>query len=220
VPRRLQHLDPRRALSRLSIALAFGIAAYAAVATRIPPVAATVVAWDVAGLALLGLSWAIIGTADAHATRNRAGSEDPGRTLVYVIVLLSSAVSVLAATALVRSARVLPSDERIAVVGLCLGSVALAWTITHTAFIFRYAHLYYREDAEGVGGVTLPGDHLPTYFDFAYFAFTIGMCFQVSDVCVTSRQIRRAVLLHAVMSFAYNSAILAFVLNLVFGIAT
>jgi uncharacterized membrane protein len=219
VPRRLHRLDPRRALSRVSISLALGLAAYVAVATRIPPIAATVVAWDAAALALLGLSWAIIGAADAHSTRNRAGSEDPGRTLVYVIVVVSSAASVLAAAALARSARGLPSDERIAIVGLCLGSVALAWTITHTAFTFRYAHLYYREDAEGVGGVTLPGDHLPTYFDFAYFAFTIGMCFQVSDVCVTSRQIRRAVLLHAVISFAYNSVILAFVLNLVFGIA-
>ena len=65
----------------------------------------------------------------------------------------------------------------------------------------------------------LPGKEPPSYFDFAYFAFTIGMCFQVSDVCVTSRQIRRAVLLHAVISFAYNSVILAFVLNLVFALA-
>ena len=55
------------------------------------------------------------------------------------------------------------------------------------------------------------------YFDFAYLAFTIGMCFQVSDACVTSSQIRRTVLLHAVISFVYNSVILAFVLNLIFG---
>jgi uncharacterized membrane protein len=67
--------------------------------------------------------------------------------------------------------------------------------------------------------VDFPGKHPPTYFDFAYFAFTIGKCFQVSDVCVSSAQIRRAVLLHAVMSFAYNSIILAFVLNLVFSLA-
>ena len=84
---------------------------------------------------------------------------------------------------------------------------------------FRYAHLYYREDAEGVGGVTFPGEHPPTYSDFAYFAFTVGMCFQVSDACVTSPQIRRTVLAHAVVSFVYNSVILAFVLNLVFGTA-
>ena len=96
-------------------------------------------------------------------------------------------------------------------------TVALAWAIGHTAFTFRYAHLFYREDDEGIGGVTFSGANDPTYFDFAYFAFTIGMCFQVSDASVTSCQIRRAVLVHAVLSFAYNTLILAFVLNLVFG---
>jgi uncharacterized membrane protein len=107
-----------------------------------------------------------------------------------------------------------------AVTGLCLATVALAWGMTQTAFAFRYARLYYRADSEGVGGLELPGKEAPDYFDFAYFAFTIGMCFQVSDVCVTSTQIRRTVLLHAVISFAYNSVILAFVLNLVFALAS
>jgi uncharacterized membrane protein len=219
VSRHLHRVDPRGALSRVAIAIGAGAAAYVAVTPRIPLIAATLVSWDVAGLVLLALSWAIIGPADARSTRSRAGSEDPGRTLVYVIVVLTSAVSLLAATMLVRTARALPPALQHAVITLCLVTVALAWTMTHTAFTFRYAHLYYREDAEGLGGLTLPGEHLPTYFDFAYFAFTIGMCFQVSDVCVTSPQIRRAVLLHAVISFGYNSVILAFVLNLVFGLA-
>ncbi len=99
---------------------------------------------------------------------------------------------------------------------MCLTSVALAWGLTQTAFTLRYAHLYYREN-DGVGGVSFPGQDQPTYFDFAYFAFTIGMCFQTSDVCVTSPTIRRTVLLHAIISFVYNTAIIAFVLNLVFG---
>jgi uncharacterized membrane protein len=103
---------------------------------------------------------------------------------------------------------------------LCLVAVALSWSVTHTAFAMRYARLYYREDREGIGGIDLPGDTPPAYFDFAYFAFTIGMCFQTSDACVSSAQIRKVVLLHAVISFAYNSVILAFVLNLVFGMAT
>jgi uncharacterized membrane protein len=179
---------------------------------------ASLVGWDVAGAALLGLSWTTIASADAKVTHQRAASEDPGRTLVYVIVVLTSAISLLAATVLVRGARAMSGEARQALIALCLATVALAWIMTHTAFTFRYAHLYYREDAEGVGGVTLPGGEAPAYFDFAYFAFTVGMCFQVSDACVTSHQIRRAVLLHAIISFAYNSVILAFVLNLVFGI--
>jgi uncharacterized membrane protein len=219
VPRRHPRIDPRRALSRVGISFAVAAVAYLAVAAHVPGTAAALIAWDAGGFALLGLSWSLVAAADARLTRARAGAEDPGRTLVYVIVVLTSAASLVAATFLSRSARALPSGLSHGVAALCLTTVALAWAMTHTAFTFRYAHLYYREDTEGIGGVTLPGDQPPTYFDFAYFAFTIGMCFQVSDVCVTSHQIRRAVLLHAVISFAYNSVILAFVLNLVFGLA-
>jgi uncharacterized membrane protein len=213
-------MGPRRAFARVGLSVPSGIAAYLACrVAQVPRSAAALVGWDVAGLVLLALAWITVATADARATRDRAAGEDPGRTLVYVIVVLTSSVSLLAATILVRSAHALPGGLAHTVAALCLTAVALAWGLTHTAFVYRYAHLYYREDAEGVGGVTLPGDQPPSYIDFAYFAFTIGMCFQVSDVCVTSPQIRRTVLLHAVISFAYNSAILAFVLNLVFGMA-
>ena len=68
-----------------------------------------------------------------------------------------------------------------------------------------------------IGGVEFPGGKPATYFDFAYLAFTLGMTFQVSDTAITSAAIRRTALLHAAISFAYNTAILAFVLNLVFG---
>jgi uncharacterized membrane protein len=215
-----RRIDPRRALARVGIAIALGAMAWAAVDHHLPGYSRALVGWDAGSLTLLVLQWTIVFGADARVTRTRAGAEDPGRTLVYVIVVLTSAASLLAATLLVREARSLPPDVAHVVAALCLATVALAWTTTHTAFTFRYARLYYREDHEGVGGLELPGKLPPTYFDFAYVAFTIGMCFQVSDVCVTSRQIRRAALLHAVISFAYNSVILAFVLQLVFGLAS
>jgi uncharacterized membrane protein len=215
-------VDPRRALVRIGISAAFGLAASFVAHGRLPEALAVLIGWDVASLVLLGVSWLTIASSDPSATQTRAGSEDPGRTLVYVIVVLTSAVSLLAANMLVPGARTMPTAMSRTVSAVCLGAVALAWAMTHTAFTFRYAHLYYREDAEGVGGVQFAsdqGDEPPAYLDFAYFAFTIGMCFQVSDVCVTSHQIRRAVLLHAVISFVYNSAILAFVLSLVFSSA-
>jgi uncharacterized membrane protein len=198
--------------------LAGGVA-YAFAAGRLPGPAALLLAWDAAGGVLLGLSWQLFATADAPLTRQRAADEDPGRRVVYVVVVLMSLVSILAATALVGTLHDLAPGSKHLIAGLCLGAVVLAWALTHTAFTFRYAHLYYREDAEGVGGVEFPGQQPPAYFDFAYFAFTVGMCFQVSDACVSSPQIRRSVLLHAVISFAYNSILLAFVLNLVFGAA-
>jgi len=172
--------------------------------------------WNFAGLTLLCLAWLLIFRADQKATQAGAGAEDPGRTLVYAIVLLASLASLGAAFRLTRHVGALDVNAAYAE-ALCLITVALAWGLTHTSFTLRYAHLYYREDDEGVGGVEFPGKSMPTYMDFAYFAFTVGMCFQTSDVCVTSPVIRRAVLLHAIVSFGYNTALIAFVLNLVFG---
>jgi uncharacterized membrane protein len=213
-------LDPHGALIRISISIACGLAAYVSTTGQLPRLAAALFGWDAGSIVLVALSWLSIAPADARVTRERAGSEDPGRTMVSVVVVLLSAVTLIAATVLLPSARSLPAALSHVVATLNIAAVSLAWVLTHTAFTFRYAHLYYREDDEGIGGATFPGDQPPTYFDFAYFAFTIGMCFQVSDVTVTSPQIRRVVLLHAVISFVYNSAILAFVLNLVFGLAT
>jgi uncharacterized membrane protein len=212
-------VDPRRAILRAVIALVAGTVA-AAIATLRGGGLPLLFGWDVGGLTLLVLTWGIIIPANEKMTQDRASSEDPGRSLVYVIVLVASLVSLLAALQLTRHVSSLPPGEAALSELLCLVTVAMAWGLTHTAFTLRYAHLYYREDDEGVGGVDFPGRPMPTYFDFAYFAFTIGMCFQTSDACVTSTTFRRTVLLHAIISFGYNTAILAFVLNLVFGKVT
>jgi uncharacterized membrane protein len=214
-------IDPHRALLRTVIALLAGVVTAVGAWSHPPaPTFAVLLGWNATAAVLLALSWVPIASADAAATQRRAGSEDPGRTLVYVIVVVASAASMFAAVSLSGRARRIAPEEAGPVIGLCLATVALAWGLTHTAFTLRYARLYYREDKEGIGGVEFPGKHHPSYFDFAYFAFTIGMCFQVSDTCITSSQIRRAALLHALIAFAYNTALLAFVLNLVFGALT
>lgn len=178
---------------------------------------ASLTGWDAGASCFLALAWLTIALSSPEATRRRASREDPGRTAVYALVLLSAGVSLLSSTSLVRRAKLLAGPRADLLVALCLLNVLLCWALTHTAFALRYAHLYYRDDEEGVGGVDFPGGAPPGYFDFAYFAFTVGMTFQVSDTAVSSAQIRRDVLLHATLSFIYNTAILAFVLNLVFG---
>jgi uncharacterized membrane protein len=161
-------------------------------------------------------AWWRIDTSDSTRTSPRAAADDPGRTAVYALVLLTSAASLLAATVIVRHTRQMPTGETGLLVALCLITVIVSWTLAHTAFTLRYAHLYYREDREGIGGIEFPGGGAPCYLDFAYLAFTVGMCFQVSDAVISSKQIRGAVLFHAALSFAYNTIILAFVLNLAF----
>jgi uncharacterized membrane protein len=216
-PRPLAALDPRRALGKSAIAIVVAILVAAFLSDSFNPIVAALGGWDAGGIALLSLSWLTIYRCDPAKTQARAGAEDPGRTAVYLLVTLTSSVSLFAAVLVSRKVHLLAGEgERTVLLALCLATVALSWLLTQTSFTFRYARLYYRDDREGIGGIDLPGGAPPSYFDFAYFAFTVGMCFQTSDATVTSPQIRRVVLLHAVLSFAYNTVIVAFALNLVF----
>jgi uncharacterized membrane protein len=209
--------DPRSARGRFVLALVAGLATTLAIPKSLSWAGRVVGGWDVGSLVLLILSWTIIVTADPKETRRRAGSEDPGRTTVMAIVVLTAGFSLFAATVAMRHAKTLDGDLEALLVGMCLLAVVASWTATHTAYTFRYAHLYYRDDGAGEGGLQFPGEEQPSDSDFAYFAFVIGMCFQTSDVTVTSRLVRRDVLVHSILSFLYNTAIVALTLNLVFG---
>jgi len=90
----------------------------------------------------------------------------------------------------------------------------LSWGFIHTMFALHYAHDYYGEHGAGKGGLAFPGEQVPDYWDFVYFAFVIGMTSQVSDVAVASRPIRRTVNAHGVVSFFFNTALLALSVNL------
>jgi uncharacterized membrane protein len=216
-------LSLRRATGRLFLAIALGALGFVIAPDNVAWWIRAVAGWDVAALTLVALLWAIILRADGQETRARAGGDDPGRATVFVIALASAIFSLFSAAVVFRRVKSLAEPQGLTWQILTLGAVALAWTLTHTAYTMRYARLHYRKthDKTGIrGGLQFPGTEEPADIDFAYFAFTIGMCFQVSDVVVTSTRVRRAVLLHAVISFVYNTTILALALNLVFGLMT
>ncbi|NUP09188.1 MAG: DUF1345 domain-containing protein [Polyangiaceae bacterium] len=215
--RSIANLTPRYALARVGASIAIGVLAWAATDVFLSHAVALLVGWDVGGLTLLTMAWAIVWSSSPRETHSHAAAQDPGSKFVYAFVLLTSTVSLFSAVALTRTLEIVGTGERSIVLVLCLLTVAVSWAMTHTAFAFRYAHLYYRDDDEGVGGLKFPGGDEICYFDFAYFAFVIGMCFQVADTEITSLQIRKTVLMHALMSFAYNTAVVAFALNLAFG---
>lgn len=178
-----------------------------------PPLALrSMVGWDATALTLLCLWWHILFHSDARTTELRAGDQDPGMRAVFSIAVLSSVFSLFAATMVLRMMRG-QSCASFWVV-LALVSVALSWVVTHTAYTFRYAHLYYT--GESNGGLCFPGTTTPCDMDFAYYAFTLGMCFQVSDVQVEAPDIRRTTLGHALISFVFNTTIVALSLNVMF----
>jgi uncharacterized membrane protein len=181
-----------------------------------------VAGYDAAALILILVLWTVGMHAHPQDTECRAASEDPGRNAVLGLVLVSIAGGLAAAVSIIgKGPHVANATEKAFVYGLGLGAVLLGWFVIHTLFTFRYAHLYYYDDDgdnESDRGLTFPGTTAPNDYDFAYFAFVVGMTFQVSDVQVTDSGVRRVVLMHGLISFAYNSAILALVINLVSGL--
>jgi uncharacterized membrane protein len=155
-------------------------------------------------------------------TECRAAVEDPGRNAVLALVIVSVIGGLASAISIIgRGPHVANAGEKSIVYVLGLAAVFLGWFLIHTLFTFRYAHLYYYDDDgdnEADRGLTFPGTQMPNDYDFAYFSFVVGMTFQVSDVQITDSGVRRVVLLHGLISFAYNSTILALVINLVSGL--
>ena len=96
-------------------------------------------------------------------------------------------------------------------------SILLSWAFLNTLFALHYAHGYYGGYGKQHEGLDFPGGGEPDYWDFAYFAVVIGMTFQVSDVQVTSRYLRRTVLAHGVIAFFFNVFIVAVSVNIVAG---
>ena len=178
-----------------------------------------VASWDAAAATFLALAWWIIAHSDAKETQRRAAAEDPGRNAAWGVVLVASTFSLFGAVVLLRRAKIVAHSDEALLVGLCVVAVVTSWVLCHTAYTLRYAHLHYREDGkDDEKGLKFPGDEPPDDFDFAYFAFTVGMCFQVSDVTIETRTIRRAVLFHSLLAFVYNTAVVALALNMIIGL--
>ncbi len=214
--------DPLGARGRLIFGLLVGLVAgiinFFSISSSF--ILSVMVAWDVGTLFFLGLTWRVILRSNAHLTKVRATSEDPGRAGVFAIAIGSSLVSLFAAVFVLRGKRVLVEANLVGLLdALAVLAVVCAWFMTHTTYALRYARLYYSpQNGEAREGLKFPGNEPPDDLDFAYFSFVLGMAFQVSDVSITCKHIRRAVLWHSLQSFLYNTVILALSLNLLFGL--
>lgn len=211
-------LAGQRPRAGLLAVLAVLVAAAIAVGAEAGAAIAAVAAWDVATAAMIAYAWRGIATADPAGTRARAATADPGRAGVLVITVLSCAVALTIAVVLLVQLGASAPGDRVVTTLFVLGLVAVvtAWVLVHTAFAVHYAHLYYRDDGD-LGGLEFLRTPEPDDFDFAYFAFMVGTAFGGGDVGVSDGGIRRVVLAHSVLSFAFNTAILALVLELVSG---
>jgi uncharacterized membrane protein len=207
-------LDPWKGRFRLSGAGVLAAITWLAMPSDLTFATRALGSWDAAGFTLLTLEW-LTARRDSAETCRRAASRDPARMLGWIVVLCASAVMLVAATIVVHQASLVPRFEGKLLHVLCLATVAVSWLLTHTAFALRYAHLYYYRDGLEGEALEFPGNEKPDDLDFAYFAFTIGMCFQVSDCRILSRRLRRTALAHAFVAFGYNTVVFALAVNLI-----
>jgi uncharacterized membrane protein len=167
-------------------------------------------AWGLAAAVIVSWVWAQVGPMDAEQTKEHARTEDFSRPTSDAAVLGACVGSLVAIGYTVLTAGNREGTTKLLLILLALSVVALSWLTVHTLFMLRYGDVYY---GDPVGGIDFNDDDPPSYRDFAYVAFTIGMTFQVSDTSLTSRAMRRVALRHALLSFVFGAVILALMVN-------
>lgn len=211
----------RHRLVSFGSATLVGVVVYLVVPSWLHGATRFVAAYDAAALTLLYALWQIVSGCDPAKTRQRAALDDPGRNIAFLVVLAAVVVGLVSAIAILgHGPKVANPTEKWVAYLLGVIAVTAGWFLVHTVYTFRYAHLYWYDDDEDgqPGGLTFPNTPEPADIDFAYFSFCLGTSFAVSDVVVTTSDVRREVLRHSVISFAYNSVIVGMVINVLAGI--
>ena len=203
-----------RARPRLFISVGVGLAVIAAAAfvTDWRLVTRLLTGWDTAVALYLGLALHLIARSDVRHIRRHAALQDEGQLAILTCTVAAALASLAAIFAELGTSAVGGSRPRGYLI-LATLTILLSWAFIHTIFALHYAHEFYDETA-GRGMAFPGGEPNPDYWDFVYFSFVIGMTSQVSDVGITSKQIRRTAAAHGVISFFFNAALLALTINL------
>ena len=205
---------------RTIISLAVAIAVWFALSRHLQSSTRSIITWDSFAITVLILAWLTIVTTPPDRLRARARKQDLSHIFIFVFVLVTACAGLFAVGFLFFSKQAFAEPSHFWIhLFASLVAVVCSWMLVHTVFGLRYAHTYYG-DPDGplgpkthAGGLQFPGDREPDYMDFAYFSFVIGMTFQVSDVVITSRDFRKLALVHGMLSFGFNTVILALTLN-------
>jgi uncharacterized membrane protein len=203
---------------RLFISAVLGVATLLVLLlTKLSAVERMLIGWDVG--VLIYLVWAAIIMARCSTVasiRRNASIQDEG---AFGILILAVAAALASLGAIFAELAVLDakSPNYGAYIALAIITVVLSWTFTHTIFALHYAHEFYGEGARAKG-LKFPDDEKPDYWDFVYFSFVVGMTFQVSDVAITQKSMRRMVVAHGALSFFFSTAIVAMMVNIAAGL--
>ncbi|ABE37552.1 protein of unknown function DUF1345 [Rhodopseudomonas palustris BisB5] len=198
---------------RLFISVAVGVIAALLLPASLRPVTRALIGWDVSIVVYLALAFSMMARCDIDYIRRNAVLQDDGRFLILMVTATGAFASIAAIVAELGS-----GHRGAAELALATVTIALSWAAVHTTFALHYAHEYYR--GAQVGGLQFPSGDThedADYWDFVYFSFVIGMTAQVSDVGITDKTIRRTATAHGVVSFVFNTALVALMVNIAAG---
>lgn len=167
--------------------------------------------WNIGILLYLVLLYWRFARASARDIREHAASEDEGRVAILMLTVTAALASIGAIVAELGTGQ--GGTRTAPQLILATVTIVLSWAFIHTIFALHYAHEYYGAGSK-TGGLDFPADIPPDYWDFVYFSFGIGTTAQVSDVEVESQEIRRVVTAHSIVSFFFNAALLALIVNI------
>jgi uncharacterized membrane protein len=195
---------------RTFFAIAVGILAYALLPASLRQVTRALLGWDICiAVYLLLVFIMVVRSGLTHIKRN-AALQDDGRFVILMVAALGAFASIAAIVSELGA-----SHHSAPALTLATVTIALSWAAVHTIFALHYAHEFYRGTKPG--GLQFPsGDQHENadYWDFVYFSFVIGMTAQVSDVGITDKTIRRTATAHGIVSFIYNTALVALMVNI------
>jgi len=174
--------------------------------------------WDAAALTFLATVWSIIVRADGVHTEHLATREDDTRSTASLLLVSASTASLFGVGFALNLAGQSSGGRQALLIGVTMVTVVLSWAVINTLFTLRYAHLHFASAGAGIDFEDVARAEQPNYRDFAYVAFTIGMCYQVSDTTVRNPRIRRTVLSHALLSYVFGVVIVAGSVNLIGGL--
>jgi len=208
-------------LTRLIISVALSTLPFFLLNKQINILLLGMVSWIVFTLTFLIFSWIVIIKRTVPQIRKKATEDDGSVLFVFFMVLISAFAGMLTVLLIIIS-KDSAIRESILFLPSCIFGMLLSWVMVHTIYVFHYAHEYYDDtrDKNGrkyVGGLIFPEEKEPDYLDFAYYSFGIGCTFQVADVNITSRKIRRITMFHGLLAFILNTFVVALTINLIAG---
>ena len=202
----------RAARMRTMVSLAAGVVGAVGFSTVLDLPLALLLGWVVIALVYLVWVWLAVRGDDADEIARHAAAIDPDRITTDWLLVVSAVASLVAVGFVLVHATDDHGLGEYAQVGLALVSVVLSWAMVHTVFMLRYARLFYSDDK---ACITFSGTGKPTYADFAYFSFVIGMTYQVSDTTLNGTTIRKTVLWHSLLAYLFGTVIVASAVSLV-----